>query len=71
MTSARSTLSTEADPAIDALLATAAPVSIVDGLFILPDGDVPGRDGVSRAIQSRLEARLAERIRIAMAGKPG
>jgi hypothetical protein len=65
MTNTHPIRSTDADAAIDALLTTTEPVSIVDGLLDLSQGgstSVP--DGVSRAIRSRLEARLAERIKI-------
>lgn len=52
------------DPAIDRLLATAEPVSIVDGLFELGDegaGDTV--DDWGRMVTNRLQARLASRIR--------
>lgn len=72
MTNPQTIPSVEADAAIERLLIRAEPVSIVDGLFELVDG---GADDLSdrwnRAIYSRLQARLAERIRQEMTRKAG
>ena len=63
MTHSYPTCSAEADAAIDRLLVTAEPVSIVDGLFELVDGD--------RVVRDRLQARLAERMKRTIAARDG
>lgn len=52
----------------DALLPNAEMISIVDGLFALPGENAYGAesDRWARAVQSRMQARLAERMRQAM-----
>lgn len=57
----------EAEPTIDALLASSEPVSIIDGLLDLPGGTA---DAWERMVRARLEARLAERMRHTIEKRP-
>jgi hypothetical protein len=68
MTSVQLPYSADADASIERLLVTAEPVSIVDGLLQLGGDSVDGStDGWTRLVANRLQARLAERIRQALA----
>ena len=72
MTNPHTIQSAEADAAIERLLVKAEPVSIVDGLFELADGGVDSlADRWNRAVYGRLQARLAERIRLEVTRKSG
>jgi len=67
MTNTHTTSSVETDTAIDRLLIKAEPVSIVDGLFELAAGETDNASApFDRALYGRLQARLAERIRLEM-----